>query len=91
MECIAIVLFHAPAFVLPCALRAAGDAKFTMYVGVISMFVARVGGAYVLGQVLGLGVIGTRIAMYIDWVVRIGFFVFRYVSNKWMNYRVVDA
>lgn len=91
MECAAIVFFHALAFVLPCALRAAGDAKFTMYVGVISMFVARVGGAYVLGQILGLGVIGTRIAMYIDWVVRIGFFVFRYVSNKWMNYRVVDA
>lgn len=90
MECAAIVLLHSPAFVLPCALRAAGDARYTMYIGVISMFVARVGGAYILGTVLGFGVIGTRIAMYIDWIVRIAFFVYRFHSDKWMNYRVVD-
>ena len=41
------------------------------------------------GTVFGLGVIGTRIAMYIDWVVRIIFFVWRYFSGKWMNYRLV--
>lgn len=90
MECFAIAILHAPSFVLPCALRASGDAKFTMYVGVISMFAARVGCAYLLGNILGLGVVGTRMAMYIDWIVRIIFFTYRYVSGKWMNYRVVE-
>lgn len=89
MECITVSLLHMPAFVLPACTRAAGDAKYTMYVGVASMFICRVCGAYMLGTVFGLGVIGTRIAMYIDWVVRIIFFVWRYFSGKWMNYRLV--
>ena len=89
MDCITVSLLHMPAFVLPACTRAAGDAKYTMYVGVASMFLFRVVGAYMLGTVFGLGVIGTRIAMYIDWVVRIIFFVWRYFSGKWMNYRLV--
>ena len=89
MECIAIACLHTPAFVLPSALRAAGDAKYTMVIGVVSMFVCRVGGAYLLGTVLGFGVIGTRIAWYIDWSTRILFFVWRYRSGKWKNYRLV--
>ena len=60
MECLAVAIFHALAFVLPTCLRAAGDAKYTMYVGVISMFAARVVGAYILGTMLGYGVVGTR-------------------------------
>lgn len=89
MDCIAVSALHMPAFVLPCCLRASGDAKYTMYVGVASMFAARVCEAYVLGTVLGYGVVGTRIAMYADWVIRIIFFVYRYFSGKWMNFRLV--
>lgn len=91
MECIAIVLLHPIAFVLPTCLRAAGDAKYTMIIGVCSMFAARVIGAYVLGTVLGYGIVGTRIAMYIDWVVRICFFVYRYKSDKWTEFRVIHS
>lgn len=90
MECLAVGLFHALAFVLPTCLRAAGDAKYTMYVGVLSMFFARVAGAYILGTVMGLGVVGTRIAMYIDWIVRIVFFAIRYKSGKWTQYRAIE-
>lgn len=89
MECLAVGVFHAPAFVLPTCLRAAGDAKYTMYIGVASMFLARVVGAYTLGTVMELGVVGTRIAMYIDWIVRILFFAYRYKSDKWMAYRAI--
>ncbi len=89
MECLAVIIFHVLAFVLPTCLRASGDAKYTMYVGVASMFIARVLGAYILGTVLGLGVVGTRIAMYLDWIVRIIFFVIRYRSGKWMAYRTI--
>lgn len=89
MECIAVSVLHPLAFVLPTSMRAAGDAKFTMVIGVASMFLSRVAGAYLLGTVLGMGVVGTRIAMYIDWTTRILFFVWRYQSGKWMEYRVV--
>ena len=89
MDCIFMVFFHSFSFVFPCALRAAGDARYTMYAGAFSMFVFRCLGAYVLGTVCGLGVIGTWTAMFIDWIVRIAFFVIRYKSNKWMEYRVV--
>ena len=90
MECIAVTTIHAPAFVLPTCIRAAGDAKYTMYVGVGSMFGARVLSAYHLGTVLGMGVVGTRIGMYIDWGVRIIFFVYRWRSGKWKLYRLVS-
>lgn len=90
MECLAVAVLHALAFVLPTCLRASGDAKYTMYVGVASMFAARVAGAYILGTVMGYGVIGTRIAMYIDWGVRIVFFVIRYKSGKWTQYRAIE-
>ena len=90
MECIAVTTIHAPAFVLPTCIRAAGDAKHTMYVGVGSMFGARVLSAYLLGTVLGMGVVGTRIGMYIDWGVRIIFFVYRWRSGKWKLYRLVS-
>lgn len=89
MECFAVAFLHAPSFVLPTCLRAAGDAKYTMYVGVASMFLCRVFGAYLFGTVCGLGVVGTRIAMYLDWITRIIFFVLRYRSGKWTQYRVV--
>lgn len=90
MECVAVAVLHALAFVLPTCLRASGDAKYTMYVGVASMFAARVAGAYILGTVMGYGVVGTRIAMYIDWCVRIVFFVIRYKSGKWTQYRAIE-
>ena len=89
MECIATAVLHTAAFVLPSAMRAAGDAKYTMIIGVASMFICRVGGAYLLGTVMGMGVIGTKIAWYIDWTARIIFFVARYRSGRWKNYRLV--
>lgn len=89
MDCLSVSALHMPAFVLPCCLRASGDAKYTMYIGVASMFTARVCGAYILGTVCGYGVVGTRIAMYMDWVIRIVFFAYRYFSGKWMNFRLV--
>ena len=51
LDCIFMVFFHSFSFVFPCALRAAGDARYTMYAGAFSMFVFRWLGAYILGTV----------------------------------------
>jgi Na+-driven multidrug efflux pump len=77
------------AFVLPCGLRAAGDAKYTMVVGVASMFGVRILLAYLFGTVMHLYTLGTFFAMFLDWVVRILLFTLRYRSGKWKNYRAI--
>lgn len=71
------------------ALRATGDAKFTMMVSIGAMFAFRLVAAYVFGVYFGLGVIGIWIAMIFDWLFRTFAFSLRYRSMKWMNYRVV--
>ena len=71
------------AFVLPNALRAANDVKFTMWVGVGSMVVFRIAGSWLLCVYLGMGALGVWIAMIVDWVCRIGFFLPRVLSGKW--------
>lgn len=55
-------------FILPASLKATGDMNFTMIISVISMWVFRFGGAYILSKLLGMGVVGVWIAMVIlDW------------------------
>ena len=80
---------NAISFTLPNAIRAAGDAKYTMVVGILSMFLVRITGSYLLGTVAGLHVIGLFLAMYLDWAARAICFVHRYRSGKWTKYRLV--
>ena len=77
------------AFTLPNSLRAAGDARFTMMTSMLSMWIFRIGFSYILGQYLGLGVLGTWFAMFVDWVVRATVFVTRFARGKWKNARVI--
>ena len=74
---IATPFFWSASFGLPQALRATGDAKFTMYVSIISMVFMRVLLAWVLGVYLDLRLMGIWLAMVTDWVVRSAFFVTR--------------
>lgn len=77
------ILFWPMSFVLPNALRAACDVKFTMWVGVTSMLVVRIGVSWILCVFLGWGATGVWIAMVLDWIVRISFFLPRVLSGKW--------
>lgn len=58
------------AFTLPYTLRASFDAKFTMTVSVASMWIFRIGFAYLFVRVLNVGVMGIWYGMFIDWCVR---------------------
>lgn len=78
-----------PAFALPNSLRAAGDVRFTMLISTFSMWVFRIGFSYVLTGMLGFGVQGVWIAMYIDWIVRSVVFITRFRSGKWKEKRVI--
>ena len=83
LHCGFAILMWPPALALPSALRAANDVKFTMWVSVAAMVFARIGLSWLLGVHFGMGVIGVWIGMIMDWVVRIVFFVPRYLSGKW--------
>ena len=76
-------------FTLPATFRGAGDSKSVMYISLAVMFACRIGLSYVIADWMGIGVFGTWIAMFVDWYVRAGIYVYRYFSNKWMEYRVV--
>ena len=77
------IVFWPVSFVLPNALRAANDVKYTMWVGIFSMLACRILGSWVLCVHFGWGATGVWIAMVIDWVCRTSFFVPRVLSGKW--------
>ena len=49
------ILLWIPSFMIPYFLRAAGDATYTMVVSMLTMWLVRVLGAYVIGRYLGYG------------------------------------
>ncbi len=76
-------LFWSLAFVTPNILHAAGDVKLVMITAVLDMWICRVFFAHILGVYCGLGLLGTQIGMWLDWVVRIVVFYPRLLSGKW--------
>lgn len=78
------ILLWIPSFMIPYFLRAAGDATYTMVVSMLTMWLVRVLGAYVIGRYLGYGVVGVWFAHAIlDWATRSVIFYARYRSGKW--------
>ena len=77
------------AFTMPNAMRAAGDVKYCMFISIFSMVVFRILLSIVFGIWLGWGAIGVWLAMIVDWTFRFIFFVWRFVSRKWLEYKVI--
>lgn len=78
------------AFVQPSSLRAAGDVKYPMFMSVLSMWVFRIGGAYLLVYPLGMGVSGVWFSMAVlDWGFRAIMYILRWRSGKWEKMRVI--
>ncbi|MDD5938849.1 MAG: MATE family efflux transporter [Clostridiales bacterium] len=90
-NCVFNFIFWPTSFALPNALRAAGDAKFTMVVSMISMWVCRIGMSYLLGAPWGMNLrlLGVWQAMFADWIVRSIAFVTRFIRGKWKNHHVI--
>ena len=64
-------------------LRATGDVKFPVYIGVISMWIFGVGMSYILGIKMGLGLIGIWIGFALDEWVRAILVLIRWKSRAW--------
>lgn len=85
------ILIWPLAFTVPNALRASGDAVFTMAVSLFSMFLFRIGFSYVLSCSWGMNMalLGVWIAMIIDWGVRAFIFVIRFARGRWKEIKLI--
>ena len=73
-------------FMLPSALRAANDGRYTMIVSVLSMVLCRILLAWILCTQLDWGVTGVWVAMVMDWMFRSIFFAIGWFSGKWKKH-----
>lgn len=71
-------------FTLPNTLRAANDVRYTMIVGVVSMWVFRLGFGFLFAKYLNMGMFGVWVAMIVDWIFRSTFFILRYKGKRWI-------
>ena len=84
------IIFWPASFTLPNALRAAGDAKFTMIISMLSMWLCRIGMSFLLGVYFNMGVQGVWIAMTIDWIFRAALYIWRFARGGWKGKKVVS-
>jgi putative MATE family efflux protein len=76
-------------FILPSALRAAGDSKFTSITSMLTMWLFRVILGYIMGIVLGYGILGVWLAMNCEWGVRGAIFLWRFRGKKWYAHKLI--
>lgn len=77
------VIFWVPSFTLPNTLRAAGDVFWTMLIAIASMWIFRIGFAYLFGRYLDWALLGVWVAMTIDWAFRAFCYLIRYHGHRW--------
>ena len=76
-------------FTMPNILRAAGDARFTMSVSIVSMWAFRVGFCYLCVLAFHGGLLAIWMGMYLDWAFRSLCFFVRFVRGKWLEQQVI--
>jgi Na+-driven multidrug efflux pump len=76
-------------FILPSALRAAGDSRFTSIFSMLSMWLFRVIFGYLLGITMGFGIFGVWLAMCCEWGVRGAIFLWRFRGKNWYRHRLI--
>ena len=89
MKIIALIQpFQASAFAISGGLRGAGDTVSTLIVTIIGVFFIRLSVAYVLINIVGLGLMGAWIAMLSDQIIRWIGISLRYRSGKWKEIKL---
>lgn len=89
VSAVMLPLSWSPSFIIPAALRAAGDAKYTSLVALLTMWLVRVVLGYVLGILLKLDILGVFLAMEIEWCFRAVIFTLRLKGNKWCTHKLI--
>lgn len=83
-------LLWSASFIIPAAIRAAGDAKFSSMVSLFCMWGLRVGCGWLLALPLGFGLMGIYLAMVLEWAIRAVIFLWRLKGNQWYAHHLID-
>ena len=81
-----IPIFWSAAFIMPACLRSTGDVVYITVISILSMWLIRVLGGYLLIRYTSLGLMGIWIAWCFDWVTRGVPFYIRVLSRKYEKY-----
>ncbi|AGC67471.1 transport protein [Thermoclostridium stercorarium subsp. stercorarium DSM 8532] len=87
---IVCLLLWSPSFIIPSALRAVKEVKYTMVVSIASMWIWRILLAYVFAIHMDIGILGVWMAMGVDWLCRSICFYIRFFHGKWQNRPVLE-
>ena len=82
---IAFITIWPVAFDLPGVLWAADDSAFGLYHSLFCVYAVRIVFSYIFAVRMDMGVIGTRYAMCLDWLVRAILVIWRYRKGKWVE------
>lgn len=82
-------IFWSVSFIMPSALRAAGDSNFTSVTSLLSMWVLRVFLGYFLAITMKMGIMGVWIAMVTEWGIRGAIFYWRFRGDKWYRRKLI--
>ena len=84
-----IAIFVWPlSFIISAGLKGAGDTRYTMMTAFIGMWIFRICIGYILGVILGMGVLGIWIGMFIDWIIRGIMYCIRLRGTNWLKYKI---
>lgn len=86
---VSIFSIYAHAFIPMNAFRAAGDVRYPLVVSLTSMFVFRIGLAFVLAKVFDMGLMSVWLGMGADWIFRAILNFFRIRGDRWLNKKIV--
>lgn len=86
-----IQLFFAMTIVFSETLRGAGDTRTSMWTTYLSMYVFRLSAAFILGYVMGMGVMGVWIAICGEIAVRGMLMYWRFRQGKWARLTLEPA
>ena len=93
VDALRIIAFIQPplavGFVIAGILRGAGDTRFPMFSTSVTMWLLRVPLSYLLGVVMGWGLAGIYVGMFLDTVVLGVMNVWRYLKGDWMHRNVL--
>lgn len=86
---VSIFSIYSHAFVPMSAFRAAGDVKYPLIVSLSSMFIFRIGLAFVLAKGFGMELEAIWLGMWADWIFRAILNFFRIRGDRWLNKKIV--
>ncbi len=83
-----VVIFQIIQVVYMGCLRGAGDTLYTAIASTISVTIVRTAGSFVFGYILGFGITGIWVGVFLDQFSRFCFASIRYKSGKWTEIKI---